>query len=80
MNPTISETTAFTDRKRYLWLFSAAVPAIPMIGIGLVLATGNPLFAFFAIVFDFVFIPLLDALFGEDPNNPPRRSGGRAGT
>ncbi|MEX0345910.1 MAG: alkane 1-monooxygenase [Rhizobiaceae bacterium] len=61
----------YLGAKRNLWLISAAAPLIPLLGIGLLLFTGNPLFALFALAFDFVLVPLLDAWFGEDPNNPP---------
>lgn len=59
------------DGKRYLWLLSAAAPAIPLLGVCLLAATGNPAFAFFSIAFSFLLIPALDLLFGEDHTNPP---------
>lgn len=66
-----TENQRYTDGKRYLWLFSAAAPAIPLIGLWLLTVTENPAFALFAPGFSFIFIPVLDMIFGEDPTNPP---------
>lgn len=62
----------YVDRKRYLWLASLTTPVIPTLSVGMYFATdGNPLTAWFALFYTFVLVPILDALFGEDANNPP---------
>ena len=62
----------YRDRKRPLWLLSLFVPTFGLIGPALYLLVSpsefwlwlSPLFFYFG-------IPLLDALIGEDPSNPP---------
>ncbi len=62
----------YRDRKRPLWLLSLFVPILGLIGPALYLLVSpsefwlwlSPLFFYFG-------IPLLDALIGEDPSNPP---------
>lgn len=62
----------YRDRKRPLWLLSLFVPTLGLIGPALYLLVSpsefwlwlSPLFFYFG-------IPLLDALIGEDPSNPP---------
>lgn len=63
--------TPYVDRKRYLWPLSILWPATPMIGIYLATATGLPLFYAFTLFIWYGLIPILDALFPEDDNNPP---------
>ncbi len=62
---------AYTDRKRWLWLLSAIVPFTPAFSALMLVQTGWELFAVFPVVFYYVFVPLLDMLIGEDPENPP---------
>lgn len=62
----------YRDHKRPLWLLSLFVPILGLIGPALYLLVSpsefwlwlSPLFFYFG-------IPLLDALLGEDPSNPP---------
>ena len=62
----------YRDHKRPLWLLSLFVPILGLIGPALYLLVSpsefwlwlSPLFFYFG-------IPLLDALIGEDPSNPP---------
>lgn len=62
----------YVDGKRYLWLASLTAPVIPMTGVALYFATGgNPLTAAFPLLYTFVLVPILDAIFGEDTHNPP---------
>lgn len=62
----------YRDTKRYLWLLSLATPFIPLLGVALFFASGGYALALlFPLFFQFVFLPLLDALIGEDPTNPP---------
>ena len=65
------ETISYTDRKRYLWVFSVLAPAIPGICSLLMVFNGNNLWAAGALVFYFLIIPLLDMAIGEDFSNPP---------
>lgn len=65
-------TVRYVDGKRYLWLASLTTPLIPMLGVALYFASGgNPLTAWFPLLYTFVGVPLLDAIFGEDTHNPP---------
>ena len=62
----------YRDAKRYWWLLSVGVPLIPLAGIALYNALGKaPLALVFPLTFQFVIIPILDLVFGEDQNNPP---------
>jgi len=64
------ETPDFAS-KRYLWLLSAVVPLLPLVGYALFSATGLHVFWWFAILFIYALLPLLDYLIGGDRNNPP---------
>ncbi|HEY5755159.1 MAG TPA: alkane 1-monooxygenase [Steroidobacter sp.] len=65
-------TIRYVDGKRYLWLASLTAPLIPMLGVALYFAAGgNPLAAWFPLLYTFVGVPLLDVIFGEDTHNPP---------
>jgi alkane 1-monooxygenase len=59
------------DRKRYLWLLGAVVPAFLFAGWGLVNATGLRVFWWMGPIFVYLVIPVLDVFFGDDPSNPP---------
>ncbi len=61
----------YIDRKRYLWMLSVVWPAAPMIGLYLVNLTGWSVFYALTMIIWYGVIPLLDVLFGNDPNNPP---------
>ena len=59
------------DSKRFLWPLGLLVPLLPFIGWALVAATGMPMCWWFAPLFLYVLIPLLDTLIGTDAENPP---------
>lgn len=61
----------YVDKKRYLWALSVVWPAAPLIGLYLVDRTGWSLFYGLTLIVWYAVIPLLDAVFGNDPNNPP---------
>jgi len=62
----------YRDHKRYLWLFSPALLAVPFVTIGIYFWTGRAAVAtLIPFAFIFCFIPLMDAILGEDFNNPP---------
>jgi alkane 1-monooxygenase len=65
-----------TDRqaKRWLWLFSVAGPAIPAIAAVGFFLSGSPFWALVAPLAYYGLVPLLDAVFGEDPFNPPAKA------
>lgn len=66
-----TNTHAWHDGKRYLWLLGILAMLLPIIGGLLVEATGWSLFWWFTPLFIYLGVPLLDVLFGEDRNNPP---------
>ncbi len=63
----------YRDGKRYWWLLSVLYPLQPFAAIGLHAATGEPLWLFAPLVFGYGILPILDALVGEDPHNPPEQ-------
>ena len=64
-------TAHYADRKRAWWAMSVVYPLMPLLGLwahhasGLQIALGLPLLISYGL------LPLLDALIGEDRNNPP---------
>ncbi len=62
---------SWRDRKRYLWLFSAAVPALVVISWFGALTTGLGVFWWSGSLLAFAAMPLLDHLVGPDARNPP---------
>jgi alkane 1-monooxygenase len=69
-HPSVLEP-AWHDPKRYAWLLALIVPLLPFVSWGLVEATGLGVFWFYGPVLIFGIFPLLDALGGLDPSNPP---------
>ena len=66
------ETVRYRDGKRYLWWLSAVLPTLPILCYAAFYLSGGALGAtLIPVVFVFGFIPLADALIGEDPHNPP---------
>src|ERR1700733_9787608 len=62
----------YRDRKRYLWVLSLTGSFNPPIAVVLYFATGhNPFTLLFPLLYTFVVIPIVDAIMGEDPHNPP---------
>jgi alkane 1-monooxygenase len=61
----------YQDRKRYGWLAAFISPGIGIATVVSFVATQNAVLLFLPLVYALVFIPLLDAAFGEDANNPP---------
>ncbi|MBB2496636.1 alkane 1-monooxygenase [Aquipseudomonas ullengensis] len=72
---TLNPALPYRDRKRPLWLMSLFVPALGLIGPALYLLVA-PLNAWLWLspAFFYFGIPLLDALIGEDPSNPPEEA------
>ena len=61
----------YRDRKRWLWLLSVLSPSVPFFSALAIWYFDNAGVALFPVLFYFLVVPLLDALFGEDTNNPP---------
>ncbi len=67
--PTSEE--AWTDRKRYLWLFGLLIPTFPFLGGALASLTGWNGFWYIGPVLILIVIPLIDLSTGLDRSNPP---------
>ena len=61
----------YTDKKRWLWLASLSMPALPLGAMAATLATGSEWFLLAPLAFFYGIVPLLDVLVGEDTSNPP---------
>ena len=64
----------YVDKKRYLWMLSVIWPATPIIGLYLVAQTGWSIWYGLVLFVWYALVPLLDAMFGEDFNNPPEEA------
>lgn len=64
-------TAVWLDRKRYLWILGLFAPLCSLLPSQLVLHTGWTVFWWLGPMVIFVAIPVLDALVGEDGDNPP---------
>ena len=65
-------TITFTDGKRYLYFFSVFLPMVPSLSVALYFFLGHdPLLTLVPLLFIFGLVPAVDALIGEDTNNPP---------
>jgi alkane 1-monooxygenase len=62
---------AYRDRKRAWWLLSVVYPLLPFTGMAAHAATGQQIGLALPLVISYGLMPLLDALIGEDENNPP---------
>jgi alkane 1-monooxygenase len=68
---TTLEAATWRDSKRYAWLLALIVPLLPFSSWMMVEVTGLGVFWFYGPVLVFGIFPLLDALGGLDPSNPP---------
>ena len=77
MSPTLSavdeagRTVRYRDRKRWAWSLSVVYPLLPLAGIAAHAATGEQILLGLPLLISYGLMPLLDALIGEDENNPP---------
>jgi alkane 1-monooxygenase len=62
------------DRKRYLWIISAVLPALPLVSLGLWSVTGNDWTLWLTLGVVYLLFPALDLLMGDDRSNPPEAS------
>ena len=59
------------DRKRTWWSLSVLYPLLPLLGLWVHHATGVTLALGLPLLISYGLLPLLDAVIGEDGNNPP---------
>ena len=59
------------DRKRWAWSLSVVYPLMPFVGLWAHQASGEQIALALPLLISYGLIPLLDALIGEDRNNPP---------
>lgn len=77
MSVTYTATTSdglevrYRDRKRWAWMLSMLWPLMPFVGLAAHHATGIEAALALPLLISYGLMPLLDALIGEDPNNPP---------
>lgn len=72
MHTLAPSTLPYRDGKRWLWLYSLLVPCLGLSGPALyLLVSPNQAWLWLSPAFFYFAIPLLDALIGEDPSNPP---------
>jgi alkane 1-monooxygenase len=65
-------TVRYVDRKRYLWLLTLTGPCFPWLTVLAYRTAGrSPLWLFVPLVYVYVWVPIADAIFGEDRHNPP---------
>jgi alkane 1-monooxygenase len=71
MSTTTLNTLHWTDRKKPLWALGLFVPSLPFIFWALAAWTGMGGVWWLGPVILYLAVPILDALIGEDRNNPP---------
>jgi len=65
------QTVAYRDRKRWAWALSVVFPLLPLLGLWAHHASGAQIALGLPLLISYGLMPLLDALIGEDENNPP---------
>ncbi len=65
------EAVHYVDGKRYLWVLSVVFPLQPFIGGALHANSGVEWVFALPLLMTYGIVPLLDAVTGQDPNNPP---------
>ena len=62
----------YTDRKRHMYWLILIPPGVSFLSIWLYFALDkNPLVTLIPLLFFYIFTPIMDAIMGEDPHNPP---------
>jgi alkane 1-monooxygenase len=64
---------SYVDQKRHLWLLAVLFPLVPLIGMGLMIRSGQEWMLWVPLVSLYIVIPLLDHLFPNDRSNPPEQ-------
>lgn len=65
------QRVVYRDRKRWAWLLSVVWPLIPFTGLLAHHLSGHEIALALPLLVSYGLMPLLDALIGEDENNPP---------
>lgn len=65
------EAISYVDRKRWMWTLSVVFPLLPFVGIWLHWRGGNELSLLFPLLINYIVVPAIDMLLGEDRSNPP---------
>lgn len=65
------QAATWRDRKRPWWALSVVFPLLPFLGLWAHHASGAQIALGLPLLISYGLMPLLDALIGEDPNNPP---------
>ena len=65
------QRVVYRDGKRWCWSLSVVYPLLPFLGMAVHAFTGYALALGIPLVISYGLMPLLDALIGEDRNNPP---------
>lgn len=68
----MSLTTYFEanpSAKRHIWLISLSYPLMPLMAVGLMLATGNPYMSWAPVVMIYLIMPIIEHLMGDDDND-----------
>jgi alkane 1-monooxygenase len=66
-----AEILTWTDRRRYWWLVSLAMPMLPLAGLAAWAAGGGEAWLWLTAVVLYGVVPLADYLLGADTSNPP---------
>ena len=61
----------YRDRKRWAWMLSVVWPLVPFTGIAAHAWSGHEIALGLPLLISYGLMPLLDAVIGEDENNPP---------
>lgn len=64
-------TVSYRDRKRWAWSLSVVWPLVPLTGLAAHHVSGHEIGLALPLLISYGLMPLLDALIGEDENNPP---------
>ncbi|MEO8123118.1 MAG: alkane 1-monooxygenase [Burkholderiales bacterium] len=67
----LGKRVEYRDHKRWFWALSVVYPLLPFVGIAAHAATGRQILLGLPLLISYGLMPLLDALIGEDENNPP---------
>ena len=65
------QRVSWRDGKRIAWSLSVVYPLVPLLGLWAHHVSGQPIALGLPLVISYGLMPLLDALIGEDRNNPP---------
>ncbi|MCJ9429544.1 alkane 1-monooxygenase [Kordiimonas marina] len=64
----------YRDTKRYLWPLATVLGGLPLLAMWLYTRTGYESVLWLSPVFFYVFIPLIEGLWGTDRSNPPKEA------